>query len=280
MVSLNNGVIKSFANTLVKASPNEFEFFIGKEKFVAKKGIEQNFKYAKDERNFLGKNIEYKVIWKKITIPISLQLYYNTRDHYRIFGFTSPQNQSKNGLLFSVNLTTGFEPSGDGIELQQTLKIFTRQLSKESREKRRKLLVDYLWLESFRPDKNKIILGYYNIKNKSFLNTSAVQFIKDFIKVAIIKGHFMGNKGYSLPFIVDSIRKTNLSIDKRRIPSKMRYEKLIEGKRKCSLCGRSAKDGVKLEIDHIIPFSKGGKTEPKNLQVLCKDCNLGKGNEY
>lgn len=47
----------------------------------------------------------------------------------------------------------------------------------------------------------------------------------------------------------------------------------------CRSCGRSAsKDGVCLEIDHILPRSKGGTNDPDNLQVLCKKCNLGKSN--
>lgn len=46
---------------------------------------------------------------------------------------------------------------------------------------------------------------------------------------------------------------------------------------KCRLCGRSAEDGVKLEIDHIQPLAKGGHNAESNLQTVCMDCNRGKG---
>ncbi|WP_294755493.1 HNH endonuclease signature motif containing protein, partial [uncultured Ruminococcus sp.] len=32
-----------------------------------------------------------------------------------------------------------------------------------------------------------------------------------------------------------------------------------------------------LEVDHIIPIAKGGKTEANNLQTLCWRCNREKG---
>ena len=57
---------------------------------------------------------------------------------------------------------------------------------------------------------------------------------------------------------------------------KMRYAILKRDGFRCKLCGRSADDGVRLHVDHIIPISKGGKTIESNLQVLCEDCNLGK----
>lgn len=46
----------------------------------------------------------------------------------------------------------------------------------------------------------------------------------------------------------------------------------------CQNCGKYMPDGVGLHIDHIVPVSKGGKTVPSNLQVLCSKCNGRKGN--
>jgi hypothetical protein len=47
----------------------------------------------------------------------------------------------------------------------------------------------------------------------------------------------------------------------------------------CKYCGASPRndDKVRLQVDHIVPVAKGGKTEPQNLHTLCADCNLGKG---
>lgn len=49
---------------------------------------------------------------------------------------------------------------------------------------------------------------------------------------------------------------------------------------RCQCCGQSPKDGIVLNVDHIKPR----KTHPElalsveNLQVLCHECNHGKGN--
>lgn len=47
----------------------------------------------------------------------------------------------------------------------------------------------------------------------------------------------------------------------------------------CQLCGKYMPDEVGLHIDHIIPVSKGGKSIPSNLQVLCSKCNGHKSNK-
>jgi hypothetical protein len=84
------------------------------------------------------------------------------------------------------------------------------------------------------------------------------------------------------------IKKTNskrtkkyLSKNSRDIAIRLRYKILKRDNYRCVYCGKSpATDvGVKLQIDHIIPFSKGGKTEIKNLQTLCSECNLGKSDD-
>lgn len=47
----------------------------------------------------------------------------------------------------------------------------------------------------------------------------------------------------------------------------------------CQICGKYMPDKVGLNIDHIIPVSKGGKSIKSNLQVLCNICNGRKGNK-
>ena len=34
-----------------------------------------------------------------------------------------------------------------------------------------------------------------------------------------------------------------------------------------------------MHADHIKAWSKGGHTTPENCQMLCRDCNLKKGNQ-
>lgn len=67
---------------------------------------------------------------------------------------------------------------------------------------------------------------------------------------------------------------------RKKMTDSLRYDILKRDGFRCVLCGRTSNDGVKLQVDHIIPVSKGGKTEIANLRTLCNECNMGKRDKY
>ena len=74
---------------------------------------------------------------------------------------------------------------------------------------------------------------------------------------------------------------------KKKIPAffdspewkRVRYQVLKRDGGKCQCCGRSAKQGAVMNVDHIKPRLKYPKLALKmsNLQTLCASCNQGKG---
>ena len=63
---------------------------------------------------------------------------------------------------------------------------------------------------------------------------------------------------------------------------RLRYQALELYGARCMACGRTAKNGVFLHVDHIKPRSRYPELalDINNLQVLCHECNLGKSNIY
>ena len=60
------------------------------------------------------------------------------------------------------------------------------------------------------------------------------------------------------------------------VSDKIRYLVFERDDFKCRACGDYPPNCV-LQIDHIVPYSKGGSNDIDNLQTLCRVCNLGKG---
>ena len=74
-------------------------------------------------------------------------------------------------------------------------------------------------------------------------------------------------------------RAYKIKRERSKMSESLRYDILKRDGFKCKICGATEKDGIKLEVDHIVPVSKGGKTEWFNLRTLCSRCNLGKSDK-
>ena len=62
---------------------------------------------------------------------------------------------------------------------------------------------------------------------------------------------------------------------RKNLSKSVRFEVFKRDSFKCQYCGKSAPDVV-LEVDHIIPVSKGGDNDISNLITACFNCNRGK----
>lgn len=60
---------------------------------------------------------------------------------------------------------------------------------------------------------------------------------------------------------------------------KLRYQALKRSAGACECCGRGGSPSSPLHVDHIKPRARYPERslDLDNLQVLCEDCNLGKG---
>jgi 5-methylcytosine-specific restriction endonuclease McrA len=84
--------------------------------------------------------------------------------------------------------------------------------------------------------------------------------------------------------IYSEINLDGIKIIKKKTPRKpgnrLRFQVFIRDNFTCQYCGKNPKDdGVKLEADHVIPYSEPeGETVLDNLKTACWSCNNGKSN--
>lgn len=87
-----------------------------------------------------------------------------------------------------------------------------------------------------------------------------------------------GAGGMAMPFLPAEERQD--------VAARLRHQILTRDRFRCVLCGASpATDPAhgpptRLEMDHILPFSRGGRTEAANLRTLCQACNAGRKGDH
>ena len=65
----------------------------------------------------------------------------------------------------------------------------------------------------------------------------------------------------------------------RNIPNSVKAKVLFRDRQVCQNCNSNIKDN-EIHFDHVIPWSKGGSSDTSNIQLLCKDCNELKSNNF
>lgn len=80
-----------------------------------------------------------------------------------------------------------------------------------------------------------------------------------------------------LHIINDTIKSDHTTDEVRIFPPEIKQQ-LFTPNYRCSYCGNEILSIDDCEVDHIVPFSRGGRTTIENAQLLHKQCNKHKGN--
>ena len=134
------------------------------------------------------------------------------------------------------------------------------------------------WVETLFPKYRKEMKGlewgrlYSEFSAKSY-NPTALE--KDVARLMTDK-EVQNNKGVYEYLLSGGTRREKLNL--RAFDDDEKRAAYETQKGVCPRCKQHF-DFAEMEGDHIVPWSKGGKTVPENLQMLCKRCNALKGDK-
>jgi|APSaa5957512622_1039677.scaffolds.fasta_scaffold63664_2 hypothetical protein len=93
-----------------------------------------------------------------------------------------------------------------------------------------------------------------------------------FFSIFAFFGSESGSKESKTPLVAKSIKEKQRS---RTISREVVREVWRRDQHKCVQCGSQEN----LELDHLIPFSKGGSNTARNIRLLCEKCNREKSDK-
>jgi len=138
------------------------------------------------------------------------------------------------------------------------------------------------------PDRNSMKIDWNNVVNvsESFTTTPKKQKI-GLVHIQVSKGSGGGHYQVEDPELTVAIIGTAVRLWKRHLvelkanpntPGIPDHVKAAVFKRDGGRCRQCGYMGPYIEYDHILPRSKGGSNTVENIQLLCRQCNLKKGN--
>lgn len=155
------------------------------------------------------------------------------------------------------------------------LSLITKEIvSKDMRRSEQIAYTDALW-----NDESGMLRVYYGLKH-FFLRQLEIEIDK-------LTGQFP-HANETINTIGEEINLEDLPLYKWKQENPEKYNKMKalifnramrNGKYICARCGKSSPHKGLFQIDHIFPMSKGGKTTEDNLQLLCRSCNMKKGDK-
>lgn len=217
--------------------------------------------------NMLKKNMLIKSDWEKIVIDLKEQI---KNEHVKDFEVEDLVIESIKKFAEENNNSNTFEytkkfakSTSDQLAIEELYKILH---SEECIDLINQNRLTY-------GDKNEMVDYFIRLIKQNHINKSD---INDLVK-SYINSHY---RRKFKPGPLSTNQNYELTQRKRNITPSMRIKVFERDNYTCQICQRSSKhDHVKLEVDHIIPVSRGGSDNISNLQTLCFDCNRGKSNK-
>lgn len=227
-------------------------------------------------------NIILSIIVIVITIYI-LHLIFKSPFHYPYFNYYFDVSRKRNPQI---------EDSIDNFLIeQQILLIFSHKEEIEYWKLECQKRIDRSIMKKYRTKQyqecldDKRAFKFHHVRQQT--RYKQVNYVKSSYKVEQVVDTFscdyiyLLNRNEELKSINYECTLSNYhSKNQRKLMTKeLRKEIMIRDNYTCQFCRKYMPDEVGLHVDHIIPVSKGGKSLPSNLQVLCSKCNGSKSNK-
>lgn len=156
---------------------------------------EKQVRPSDDEEDFpnLRRKHQYRFGLANGPLDLSVQLFKNTRGHWRLFAFCRHKS------VFSLNLTLA-QQEKHVLSLQQRLKLTNYAMSPEERFQIAARIAERLRGLGLNVTEDRdIIFPDFDTRSGKFIGSTAAAFLRNFVVTAVVKGHYMENKGYELP---------------------------------------------------------------------------------